>query len=323
MISKELKVLEILNKDSSSTQRDIAEKADISVGNVNYIIKKLFEGELIKIQKISRKSYYMVTDKGIEALEEHLKTSIDKKIIIPQGEGRRVNQAVILAAGQRAGFDMPVGFLKLGDTTVIERTINILKKQGIGKIIIITGYESNYYKELAERYEVQLVNNEKYKYSGTMYSLALVEELVDEDFILIESDLIFEEKAIAEIIGNENRDCVLITSESGSGDEVLVEIRNGFLFKISKDIHAFSNIEGEMIGITKISIDIYNKMLEDFRGSNNAYQNYEYVLLDVARTYNIGYVKLEDLIWTEIDTTRDYKNLTNYVYPILNEKEKS
>ncbi|MDM0999038.1 LPS biosynthesis choline kinase, partial [Clostridium perfringens] len=73
---------------------------------------------------------------------------------------------------------------------------------------------------------------------------------IDDDFILVENDLVFESRAVEQIIKNDNRDCVLITNESGSGDEAFVEIRDGYLFKMSKDVHQFNKIDGEMIGIS-------------------------------------------------------------------------
>jgi thiamine kinase-like enzyme len=154
-----------------------------------------------------------------------------------------------------------------------------------------------------------------------MYSLSLAADYITDDFILIENDMVFEERAITEILSNASRDCVLITNESGSGDEAFVEIRNNYLYKMSKDIHQFNKIDGEMIGISKISIDIFNKMLDEFKDNKNPYLNYEYTLLDVARSYNVGYVKIDDLVWSEVDNEEHHNNLINYVFPRLKRKE--
>lgn len=321
MLDKELRVLEILNRNSGISQRSIAAAADISIGNVNSIIKHLVEDGYISIDKHSRKSRYVVNKKGLDALEEHINGAINKKIIIPKHD-KKVNTAVVLAAGESLNFDKPVGFLPLGRKTIIERILDILEEYGIENIIVVAGYESHYYEKLAKERKISLVKNRKYKSTGTMTSLAAAKDLIKDDFILIESDIVFEKRAIGEVLKNENRDCVLISSVSGSGDEVFVEIRNTFIFKMSKDKHQFNKIDGEMIGISKISIDIYKKMLEEFSGNSNPYLNYEYVLLDVARTYNIGYAKIEDLIWTEIDTQWHYSNLVNFIFPMLENREK-
>lgn len=232
-----------------------------------------------------------------------------------------IRQAVILGAGERKCFDRPVGFLELEDSAIIERLITILNANGIEKITVITGFKKEYYEELSKKKSLSLVYNEKYKWTGTMHSLALAKEVVDGDFLLIESDMIFEERAISTILENENRNCMVVTSESGSGDEAFVEIRNNQIFRISKDIHQLNKVDGEFIGLSKISIEAYEKMLQDFEANKNPYLNYEYVLLNITNEFNIGYVKIDDLVWSELDNLEHYKNLRYTIYPKLQRKE--
>ncbi|MBB2481632.1 NTP transferase domain-containing protein [Bacillus sp. APMAM] len=323
MSEKEIKVLEIINNNSRITgQRKIASLIGMSVGTVNSIIKQLVDKEFILTNKISNTNEYMVSEKGREFLENHLKNNLNRKIVVQSQKNNLITQAVILAAGENLHFKTPVGFLKLGKTTVIERTIDMLIECGIQEIIIIIGYECNYYEEFAKKHKnIKLFKNDKYRWNGTMASLSLAKDSIKSDFILIESDIVFESSALQELFKNKNRNCVLITNKSGSEDEVFVEIKDDFIFKMSKDLHQFNRIDGELVGISKISKEIYIKMLEEFNDNTNPYFNYEYALLDVARTFNIGYAKLENLIWSEIDTNWHYRNLVNYIYPMLIEKE--
>ena len=64
-------------------------------------------------------------------------------------------------------------------------------------------------------------------------------------------------------------------------------------------------------------------MLEEFKGNVNPYLNYEYVLLDVARNYNIGFVKIDDLAWGDADTNKEYEKIKNYLYPTIRRRELS
>lgn len=321
MYNKELKVLEIINNNSSISQRGIAAAAGVSIGKANSLVKYFLEQQYIRTEKLGKKQRYIVTDEGLMVLEKYIKGTVSNKIMISGEKGKKVRTAVILAAGESPEFEEPVGSLKLGDKTVTERLIALLWESGIEKIVIVAGYKSSYYEKLANNKDIFVVKNNSYKASGTMISLELVKSYINEDFLLLEGDLAFEKKAITEVLEHKSRDCILITNESGSGDEVFVEIRNEFLFKMSKDRHQFNRIDGEMIGICKISIDIYKKMLEEFKNNSNPYLNYEYMLFDIARTYNIGYVKIQDLIWSEIDTKWHYKNLTNYIYPMILKSE--
>ncbi len=235
---------------------------------------------------------------------------------------KKIRTAVILAAGGRKWLNKPVGFLELEETTVIERLINILNSNEIDKIILVVGYKSEYYEELALKKSLTLVHSNKYKWTGTMHSLYLAKETVTEDFILIESDVVFEERGINHLLKNHDENCVLITSESGSGDEVFVEVKNYKTFRMSKDIHQLGKIDGEFIGVSKISYNTYKAMLEDFEGHNsNLYLNYEYSLINNTKEGTLGYEKLDDLVWSEIDTDENYSNLKYVIYPKLKRKE--
>ncbi|WP_373598189.1 winged helix-turn-helix transcriptional regulator [Paraclostridium bifermentans] len=318
---KEYKILKYISENKNITQRDISKNTGLSIGNVNSIIKKMEKEELIEIVKNSSKQEYRLTKIGFEELEKHIKENKLEKISIHNDENKKIKQAVILAAGEKKIFEKPVAFLDLEDGKIIDRFINILNLNGIEKIVIVTGYKSEYFEKYAKDKNIVLVKNDKYKWTGTMNSLARVKDVIDDDFILLENDMIFEERAIEQILKDKNRDCMIITSESGSGDEALVEIRDGYIYKMAKDIHQFNKIDGEMIGISKISYEVFNKMLDLFKDNKNPYLNYEYALMDIARDYKIGYIKPDNLVWTEIDDKDHYERAIKYVYPKLKRKE--
>lgn len=322
-MNKNIEVLEILNRDSNLSQREISKRAGISVGKVNSILKSLEnEGFLEYNQAKSRKYSYIITEKALCLLEQNLKKNDDTRIKILDDTPTEVKQAVILAAGKRKEILNPVGILELEkDISIINRIIDALKNNGINDITIITGYKSEEYEYLKKKDHVTIIDNPKYKWTGTMASLALAEKTVKGDFIVVENDLIFEERALKRLITNPRRDCVVITTESGSNDESFVELRNEILFKISKDIHALNKIDGEFIGLTKISLDVFRKMLDEYSKNKNPYINYEYTLLDVCRYYDVGCIKINDLVWAEVDNKEHYDKVINYIYPMIKRKE--
>ena len=321
MQEKDFKLLNIINNFDNLTQREMATKCEISLGKINNLIKKFIEEELIYITESNNSKQYKLSKKAINLLENKIKEDKLKKINLYDDSFKKVTQAVILAAGEKKEFGKPIGLIEIENTTIVERTLDILKSNGIEKVVIAVGYESRYFEELAKKRDLILVENEKYKWTGTMASLAKVKNFITDDFLLVENDMIFEERAIADVITNKHRDCLLVTNETGSGDEAFVEIRDGYVFKISKDIHMFNNIDGELVGVTKMSYKVFNKMLETFEDNKNPYLNYEYALLDVSRNYNIGYTKIDDLIWFEIDDREHYEKVKNRIYPMIKRRE--
>ena len=193
---KEYKILKYIYENLNASQRQMSEKLNISIGSINNLIKNMNKEGLINIQVKDSKYNYSLSEKGISKLEEYMKTSKLDKISINNDEFRKVKQAVILAAGEKKIFGKPVSFLNLEDGKIIDRVINILNNNGIEKIVIVTGYKSEFFDEYKNNKSIFLVKNDRYKWTGTMHSLSLAKKYIDDDFLLIENDMVFEERAI-------------------------------------------------------------------------------------------------------------------------------
>ena len=67
----ELRVLQNLAKTDNATQRDIANYTGISLGNVNIIIKRLFNKGLVKLERINARTVrYILTPRGLRERAE-------------------------------------------------------------------------------------------------------------------------------------------------------------------------------------------------------------------------------------------------------------
>lgn len=315
-------LLKEINEVPGINQRALSKKCDISLGKVNSLIEDLEFNKFIKKEINGREHKYFIDIKGGEYLEQELKRMDDIQLKLHDDEFKKVNTAVILAAGRNKDFDLPIALLNVEEATLIERMIEILHKNEINNIIVVAGYKSEFIKEKLGN-TVTIVENLDYKWTGTMSSLAKAASFVKDDFLLVEADIVIEESGIKEILNSKLRDCILITTESGSGDEGFVEIVNDRVHKISKDIAQLNRIDGEMIGISKISYEFYNKMLKLYESNKNPYMNYEYMMLDVSRTYSLGYVKIDNLLWHEIDTLKHYNYITEKLLSRINKKEES
>ncbi|WP_071393474.1 phosphocholine cytidylyltransferase/choline kinase family protein [Bacillus tuaregi] len=318
-----LRIMEVINKNNNVSQKKIADLTGLSIGKVNYLINDLILQGFVFSEKTGRNISYYITEDGIEFLKSGYESFKEKKINIHQQSYKEINTVVILAAGKRKDFDHPAGLLQVDGQPLLRRNLELLEKNGISKFIIVTGFEKDaLVQELADFPHLEFVENPKYKWTGSMASLACAEELITDDFLLFEEDILIEESAVQQLITHPQRDCMLIASETGSGDEAFVEIKDGYLHKISKDIHQFNRVDGEMLGISKISLEVFTEMVKEFKENNqNPYMNYEYMLLDVARHYHIGYLKIHNLVWAEMDTKQQYEHVMKQVYPILKRKE--
>ena len=229
--------------------------------------------------------------------------------------------AVILTARKEKDSEIPYPLIPYdGKTCLIDRTLGILSRLGYEHIIMVVGYRA----ELFEKYsspQVTLVEAPDYKYTASMASLVVAKNYIQEDFLLIEGDTFYESKVLEALSKTPHKNCFTITEESGSGDEAYVEINQGFIAQISKDKHRLCNFDGELVGISKVSFEIYQRMLQRWRHCRNTLMNYEYMLMDCTSVLERPVLHFTNLIWGEVDTEDDFRNLCNYIAPKLHRKE--
>ncbi len=222
-----------------------------------------------------------------------------------------ITQAVILAAGmgvrlKELNQGIPKGFISLAEETpIIEHSIESLLACGITDIIIVTGFMDEYYENLRSRYpQIRTVRNEKYSETGTMYSLWCARNLLTTDFILLESDLIYEVRAIRELLDSSIKDSILISGKTEAGDEVYVEADGDRVKQISKNKKVLDSIVGEFIGVSRLSYDFYLKLIQMAEEGFDSDLKISYDMdcfVSVAEKIPLGFLKIENLLWAEID----------------------
>jgi choline kinase len=217
-----------------------------------------------------------------------------------------ITKAVILAAGmglrmEAMGEEMPKGFIRLGKLPIIEHSLRTLIACGIQEIMIVTGHKAEYYENLKETYpEIRTVENAEFARTGTVCSLGCARDFVDSDFILLESDLVYDPIAITGILNVPYSDCLLLSGTTNAGDEVYVEAVEDRMTGISKNRENFKASVGEYIGIAKISKQLYGRLLQ-FADSNPKFSYDMDCLVQIASEHPVYYLRMEGLDWAEID----------------------
>jgi choline kinase len=234
--------------------------------------------------------------------------------------------AVILGAGVgrrlgHIGVRRPKGFLRLGSRPLVEEAVLRLRLAEIDRVIVVTGHCKAYYDRLRRQYSgiLTTVHNPRYRESGSLYSLYCARELLDEAFLLLESDLIFEQRALEALLSFPKADCVLLGGPSGAGDEVFVWSRpNGSVSCISKRLVAHELPAGELVGISKISPSLFAHMVAEAERlfPRSIRVDYETDCLDaLAQSLEIPYRLVPDLLWAEIDDAAHLDRARTQIYP--------
>jgi 2-aminoethylphosphonate-pyruvate transaminase len=240
----------------------------------------------------------------------------------------KVRTAVILAAGSgfrlgERGRVMPKGFLELGPQPIVVESIERLNEAGIERIVIVTGHHRERYEALAEaRTGIETVYNPRFAESGSMLSLTFARARVEESFLLLESDLIYEPRALTAVLDAQSPDLLLLSGATGAGDEVWVEVdAAGCLVNMSKDRSRLGpNVFGELVGITKVSRDLFAAMLDAGERLLAESPRVEYetdALVAAARRHPVPTLRIDDLVWAEIDDEAAFARARAQVYPRL------
>ncbi len=135
-------------------------------------------------------------------------------------------QAVILAAGmgKRLGELTKCNtkcMVEVNGIRLIERMLCILDKKALSRIIVVIGYEGDRLKDFIGTLDISVpicyVENKAYDRTNNIYSLALASEyLREEDTLLLESDLIFEESLI-DCLLTDKRDTLVLVDKFENG----------------------------------------------------------------------------------------------------------
>lgn len=238
-----------------------------------------------------------------------------------------VGTAVILAAGLGSrlgarGRQEPKGFLKLGVAPIVEESLARLQAAGVVRVVVVIGHLGERYRKWAGRFpgRVETVENPEYAASGSLASLVTALGVVDEDFLLLESDLIYEPRALAACLAAPG-DRLLVSGPTGSRDEVWVEAEAGRLVGMSKDRSRLGRDPvGELVGITRISVGLGRTLVRvaGELAQEDGHRRHHYEtdgLVRATRDHRIEVVLVPDLVWAEIDDEAHLKRAQEAVYP--------
>ncbi len=173
-------------------------------------------------------------------------------------------KGLILAAGIASRLrplteNTPKCLLSIGEKKILEQTIDNLLANSITEIIIVTGFLNkkieDFVKENYPELKVTFLHNESYESTNNIFSLWLAKEAVEnEDFILLDSDIVFDKEIISLLLQSEYENCLALKTGIELGDEeIKVKLaEDSSIIEISKEVNP-DEAAGESIGIEKFS----------------------------------------------------------------------
>lgn len=236
-------------------------------------------------------------------------------------------QAIILAAGmgRRLGeftANNTKCMLEVNGVRLIDRMLVQLDRLNLSRIVIVIGYEGQNLKNyLSQRYPTKpivFVENPVYDKTNNIYSLWLARGyMAEEETLLLESDLIFEDRVLEAAIGSEYQDCALVSKYETWMDGTMVRINddNDIVNFIPKKDFNYSNTGSyyKTVNIYKFSkqfiVNHYLPFLEAYIKVLGENEYYEQVLRVITLIDKSGLkaLPITGMHWYEIDDVQDLR----------------
>ena len=234
-------------------------------------------------------------------------------------------QTIILAAGMGKRLKALTKnntkcMIKVNGISLIDRMLHQIDAKKLKRIIIVVGYKGqeliDYIDTLNIKTPIKYIENPIYYKTNNIYSLSLAKrELYEDDTLLFESDLIFEDSIIDELLNDPRETLALVDKYQSWMDGTCVKIRNDNTIKafIPGNHFKYEDINNyyKTVNIYKFSKNFsknkYVPFLDAYVKALGENEYYEQVLGVITRLDNaeIKVKKLSGQTWYEIDDIQD------------------
>lgn len=205
-------------------------------------------------------------------------------------------QALILAAGmgKRLGKytnDATKCMVPVNGKTLIEYSIEAIINAGIKKLVLVTGYKGDKLRSFVDsknfNIEIEYVDNPVYDKTNNIHSLYLaLDKLLEDDTILLESDLIFDKQVLKDLVESPDKNLAVVSPFESwmDGTCTLLNEKNEIVSILDKSKFNWQDTRGyyKTVNIYKFSKEFsenyYAPFLKAYQQAFGKNEYYEQVL---------------------------------------------
>lgn len=226
-------------------------------------------------------------------------------------------RALILAAGRGTRISRylsgkPKCTVDIGGITLIENTINKLKKIGVNDIALIVGYNQNEIRKTLENYDVKFYYNPFFDVTNSVASAWFARDFIKDDDIMIMNGDVYAELSLLEDVEKETMSPVLFADNTRKEEaDYKFYYKDNLLIKYGKELEG-DDITGEYVGIAKINKDFIKKFKESLEYMINSQKHslwWENALYRLSNEQEIYVKDVDGKFWAEVDYIEDYERI--------------
>jgi L-glutamine-phosphate cytidylyltransferase len=228
-------------------------------------------------------------------------------------------KAIILLAGDgsRMGpfsINTPKSLLELEERkTMLEHQLKVLSNCNINEIVLVLGFKKELIRKKIEsikelnRKKVTIYFNPLYKVTENAFSLWASREAFNDDILIINGDVLFNEEALQDLIKEKAIHSLLIKKKKCDQEDQKVEVQNNFIIKVGKKL-SLDIAYGEVMGVGKIrkkGLSFFKEMLFKAVEENPLIYWPEVFNYIIKKGYKVNIV-LANSFYSDMDTKEDY-----------------
>ncbi len=230
----------------------------------------------------------------------------------------RITTALLLAAGTGSRLfpltqNSPKCLTLVNGKSILERLVINLKSQGFKRLVIVTGHKKecimDYLGEKSGDISIEYVYSPLYKTTNNIYSLWLARNIINEPFVLFESDLVLNSTLLDDMV-YPDRMAVALMQPWLNGTTVSLDRDNKVTRFQKGTTESYSDIRYKTVNIYSFSLQSWHAIVKKLNqyievGNVNCY--YETVFAEMTKNKSLAFesISFDHKPWYEIDTLKD------------------
>jgi len=236
----------------------------------------------------------------------------------------RVTTALLLAAGMGTRLfpltqNKPKCLTILNGMSILERLISNLKQHGFKRLVVVTGHLENHIRDFLGTQvgdiKIDYIFSPLYRTTNNIYSLWMARKVINEPFLLLESDLVFDE-SLLEAMLYPDRIAAAKMQTWMNGSYVTINKYQQVKAFFEGNADSFGEIKYKTVNIYSISLTSWRriiKILDKHIAEGKVNDYYETVFAEMIADGSLyfKYVSFDGKPWYEIDTLEDLVEAEN------------
>ena len=236
----------------------------------------------------------------------------------PPPHSERITTALLLAAGTGSRLyplteNAPKCLTIVNGMSILERLLSNLNRHGFKRLVVVTGHLQRHIRRfLGDRVgniKIDYIFSPRYKETNNIYSLWMARKVIQGPFLLLESDLVFDESLLDSML-YPDRIAVAKLQSWMNGTSVTINKSQQVKAFYANNTDSFGDIKYKTVNIYSISLNSWRRIIKRLdkrisEGKVNGY--YETIFAEMTADGSLSFesVSFDDNPWYEIDTHED------------------